>query len=264
MTSNANSARAQPAAGTETPWPKYHQVYLVLRQQIRDGSFGVDGTIPSEMELGRQFGASRITIRKALERLEREGAIDRRPGRGTFVRPAAGNAHVNASLSGSIENLIAMGLQTQVKVVSFDYVPAPPLAADVLGLDAGATVQRAVRVRSHDGRPFSHLTTFVPEDIGRLYDRADLLEKPLLLLLERSGIRIAAAEQTITARLAEPEIARLLDLEPGEPLLSITRVVRDDSGRSVEFITGHYRPDTYEHHMSIDRATRDDQNVWRT
>lgn len=263
MSSDANAARSAAPGVTETPWPKYHQVYLVLRQQIRDGSFATDGTIPSEMELGRLFGVSRITIRKALDRLEREGTIDRRPGRGTFVRPGAGNAHVNASLSGSIENLIAMGLQTQVQVISFDYPPAPPAAAEALGIIPGIPVQRVVRIRSHNGRPFSHLTTFVPEDLGRHYDASDMLKQPLLLLLERSGIRVAAAEQTITARLAEPEIARLLCLEPGEPLLSITRVVQDDAGRSVELISGHYRPDTYEHRMSIDRATRVSRHVWQ-
>jgi GntR family transcriptional regulator len=246
-----------------TPWPKYHHLYLVLRQRIREGAFAQDGGFPTEQELTRDFGVSRITVRKALERLEREGAIDRQRGRGTFVTSRAPDALVSASLSGSIENLVAMGLRTQVEVVSFDYLPAPASVAAQMDLAPGAEVQRVVRIRRYEGRPFSHLTTHVPADIGRAYTEADMRETPLLLLLERAGVSIASGEQTITARLAEPEVARLLQIEPGEALLGITRLVRDQSGRCVELVTGNYRPDTYEHKMDIQRAEVDGRQVWR-
>lgn len=258
--------RESPARDTvsgATPWPKYHQVYLVLRQRIREGDFAQDGGFPSEQELTRDFGVSRITVRKALERLEREGAIDRQRGRGTFVTSRASDALVSASLSGSIENLIAMGLRTKVEVISFAYVPAPARIAAQMGLAPGTEVQRVVRIRSHEGRPFSHLTTHVPAEIGRAYSADDMRETPLLLLLERAGVRIVSGEQTITARLAEPEVARLLKIEPGEALLGITRLVRDGQGRCVELVTGHYRPDTYEHRMDIERAEVYGRRVWR-
>ncbi len=250
--------------GEDTPWPKYHQVYLVLRQQIRDGDFGDGAPMPGELELGRKFGVSRITVRKALERLEREGAIDRHRGRGTFVRAEGGHAHVQASLSGSIENLIAMGLQTEVRVLDFGYVPAPHYAAAAMGLAPGTIVQRALRVRAHEGVPFSHLLTYVPAALGRCYEADDLQETPLLLLLDRAGARIRGAEQTITARLATPDVAPLLELEPGEPLLCIERVVSDADGRVVEYIRGLYRPDTYEHRMSFDRARAESPRIWHT
>jgi len=247
-----------------TPWPKYHRVYLVLRQRIRDGAFGYDGGFPSEQELTRDFGVSRITIRKALDRLEREGAIDRQRGRGTFVKSRAADAMVSASLSGSIENLITMGLHTQVEVVSFEYVPATAAVAAQLEIEPGAEVQRVVRIRSHAGRPFSHLTTHVPAEIGRAYTADDMRETPLLLLLERARVEIVSGEQTITARLAEPEVARLLKIEPGEALLGITRLVRDIQGRCVELVEGNYRPDTYEHRMDIERADLNGRRVWRS
>lgn len=265
MTDALTNGRPQDGPlGGGTPWPKYHHLYLVLRQRIRDGVYAQDGEFPTEQELTRDFGVSRITVRKALERLEREGAIDRQRGRGTFVNAPAPEALVSASLSGSIENLIAMGLRTQVEVVSFDYLPAPASIAAQMDLAPGTEVQRVVRIRSYEGRPFSHLTTHVPADIGRKYTEADMLETPLLLLLlERAGVSIVSGEQTITARLAEPEVARLLQIEPGEALLGITRLVRDQSGRCVELVTGNYRPDTYEHKMDIQRAEVDGRQVWR-
>ena len=63
------------------PLPKYHQVYLVLRQQLDEGRF--EHQLPSELRLTQQFGVARVTVRKALERLASEGRILRAPGRGT-------------------------------------------------------------------------------------------------------------------------------------------------------------------------------------
>lgn len=252
-----------PSVDDGAPWPKYHQIYLVLRQRISDGALQPGSSFPSEHALTREFGVSRITVRKALERLEREGAIRRQRGRGTFVNARDVDTMVSASLSGSIENLIAMGLQTQVEVISLDYVPASLAVAARLELAPGATVQRAVRVRSHEGRPFSYLATHVPAAIGRTYTAEDMRGTPLILLLERAGVDIVSGEQTITARLAEPEVARLLGVEPGAALLSITRLLRDRSGRCVELVSGQYRPDTYEHRMGIERAELDGRRVWR-
>lgn len=243
--------------------PKHHQVYLVLRQQIRDGVYGAADPLPPEKELSRQFGVARITVRRALERLEREGAIDRQRGRGTFVRPGGAQPHVAASLSGSIENLIAMGLRTEVRVIALDYLPAPADVASALGVARGTVVQRAVRVRAHAGVPFSHLTTWLPEDLGRSFDAEALRDTPLLVLLDRAGVKARSAEQTITAKLAVPGVAELLGLQPGEPVLSITRVVSDAEGRAVEFIRGLYRPDTYEHHMSIERVQQGGRRIWQ-
>ena len=66
------------------PLPKYHQIYLVLREQLEEGQFA-DG-LPAEMLLSKQFNAGRVTVRRALEQLATEGLIIRQAGRGT--RPA--------------------------------------------------------------------------------------------------------------------------------------------------------------------------------
>ena len=253
-----------------SPWakrslqPKYHQVYLVLKQRIRDGAFLHDQGFPTEQALTREFGVSRITVRKALERFEREGVIDRQPGRGTFVTSRTADPMVSASLSGSIENLIAMGLHTQVEVISFDYVPAPVPVATQMVLPEREVVQRVVRVRHYAGRPFSYLITHVPAKIGRAYTANDLTETPLLLLLERAGHEAVSAEQIITARLSEPDVAHLLGIEAGDALLGINRIVRDISGRCIELVTASYRPDTYEHKMDIQRVDYDGRRVWRS
>jgi GntR family transcriptional regulator len=244
------------------PTPLYHQIYLILRDKIRDEVYGNGASLPSELELMRQYGVSRITAKRALDELAADGLVVRARGRGTRVRFDPPAPPIRASVEGLLENLLTMGLQTEVALLEFDYVPAAPDVAAALECPPGTVVQRAVRIRRIKGEPFSHLTTYVPESIGRSYSRHDLASKPLLALLERMGVEVSRAEQTISAKLADAQVARLLGVEVGSALLRISRVVRDQSGRPVEFITGLYRPDRYQYTMQLSRIQDQARNVW--
>ncbi|WP_445158390.1 GntR family transcriptional regulator [Halomonas sp. E14] len=255
-------SKRQPNRSAGDPWPKHHRVYLVLRQAILEGHFTPEKPLPNEIALTEQFQVSRITIRKAMERLDREGLIVRYRGKGTFPVASNESSPLQASISGVIENLIAMGLKTDVNVIDFGYVAASVEVAKALGVEPGALVQKATRIRSHRGSPFSLLITYVPEAIGRTFTEADLASQPLLLLLERAGAKVTSAEQAITAKLATPGQAELLNVEPGDALLCIRRKVFTEDDRPVEYIEGFYRPDTYEHQMSLGRKTHDDKRFW--
>src|SRR6188768_4369405 len=65
--------------------PKYQQVYSALRRDIQSGRLGSGDRLPSEADLVRQFGASRITVGRAVRDLQRAGLVERRAGSGTYV-----------------------------------------------------------------------------------------------------------------------------------------------------------------------------------
>ena len=243
--------------------PLYHQIYLILREQIAEGSIGSNSTVPGEQELTRLYGVSRVTAKRALDELAAEGLVVRERGRGTRVSSAPPTPPFRAPIEGLLENLLVMGLKTKVVLLEFGYVGAPAEAAAALGCGIGQTVQRATRVRHIDGAPFSHLTTFVPEAIGRTYTRRDLASRPLLSLLEHSGVRVTRADQVISAKLADAQVAQRLSVEVGSALLKITRIVRDQRGRPVEHITGLYRPDRYQYAMSLSRVQDRSQALWQ-
>lgn len=252
------------ASAPEDPTPLYHRIYMVLREGILDGVYPADQVMPSEIEFAGQFSVSRITIRKAFERLEREGLILRQRGRGTFPTPPPGGyRRVKADVSGLVENLLAMGLRTSVKVLEFDYVPASAEVALEMGVEAGSIVQKAIRLRSYKGRAFSHAVTHVPQDIGRTYTAEDLERMPLLRLFERAGIVVAAAHQRTTARAACPNVAPLLGVDVGAPLLCIHRLVRDQDDRVIERIRALYRPDVYEFELKLTIGAGPEGTLWR-
>ncbi len=252
------------------PLPKYHQIYLVLREQLQEGRFA-DG-LPGELALAGQFGVARVTVRKALEQLSAEGLIDRTPGRGTRPRqkpPGAGAAAGPASapgsrmqLTGLLENIVNMGLRTKVQVVSCELIASSDEVAQALGIQPGARVQKAVRVRSTGEGPLSVITTHVPEPLARGFGRKELSRQPILLLLEASGVRIGRAVQTLSARLADAVVARRLDVQAGSALLAVTRLIYDEQERPVQWLHGLYRPDRYQYQMQLSRVGSIDAKLW--
>ena len=247
------------------PLPKYHQIYLVLREQLHEGRFA-DG-LPGEVALAGQFGVARVTVRKALEQLAAEGLIERAAGRGTVPRPrtraAADTADSKrAQLTGLLENIVSMGLRTKVTVVSCEQVAASAPVSQALQVEPGAPVQKAVRVRATREGPLSLITTHVPAALARGFGRRELAKTPILILLERAGVQIGRAVQQISARLADAEVARHLDVQVGSALLAVTRLIHDDQDRPVQWLHGLYRPDRYQYEMQLSRVGSIDAKVW--
>ncbi|MEJ8848009.1 GntR family transcriptional regulator [Variovorax rhizosphaerae] len=239
------------------PLPKYHQVYLLLREQLGEGRFA-EG-LPGELALVVQFGVARVTVRRALEQLAAEGLIVRNPGRRTRALPA-----VAAAGSGGREGA-ATGqarLRTSVKVIDVSTIAASRQVADALKLDPGDPVQKAVRVRSTREGPLSYITSYVPADIARRFGRRELARKPLLMLLEESGVKVGRAHQAISAGLADNVHAQHLKVSVGSALLTVRRLVCDDAERPVQWLHGVYRPDRYACEMELSRSGGIDAKVW--
>jgi GntR family transcriptional regulator len=247
------------------PLPKYHQVYLVLREQLHEGQFAQG--VPGELALMRQFGVARVTVRRALQQLAGEGLIARERGRGTRPLEQAAKSASNArlkttQLTGLLENLVATSLNTTVRVLEVSRIAATGEVAHALRVAQGQEVQKAVRVRSTREGPLSHITTWVPGDLARDFGRKELAKKPILMLLEASGVRVGGAQQTISARLADTQVAPLLGVAVGSALLAVRRLIHDEQGRPVQWLHGLYRPDRYEYQMQLSRVGEVAAKVW--
>lgn len=246
------TARGEAVAAPEGG--KARRVYLLLRDRITRGVFPVGSAIPGEQRLAADFDVSRVTVRRALEALGADGLIEKRPGSGTIVRASGSESVVAGDIATLMPQLLEMVQSTEARLLAFSYDVPSQQVSDALDLERETRVQTAVRVRLIEGVAFSHLTTHVPEDIARSYSEADLATTPLFRLLERSGVTISDASQSVTATLATPETAAALSVEVGTALLSIERVVRDANGRAVEFLQALYRPDLFRLEMALARV----------
>ncbi len=250
------------------PLPKYHQIYLVLREQLHEGKFAQG--LPGELALMQQFSVARVTVRRALSQLAQEGLISREPGRGTrsllqrtaHASEAPPHKSQQAQLTGLLENLVSMGLRTSVKVLSVQRLASPHEVAMALQLEDGEWVQKAERVRYTKEGPLSHITTWVPERIARGFGRKELAQKPILMLLEESGVKVGRAQQSISAKLADAQMARHLDVAVGSALLAVHRLIYDADDKPIQWLHGLYRPDRYEYQMQLSRVGSIDAKVW--
>jgi GntR family transcriptional regulator len=244
------------------PLPKYHRIYLVLREQLADGRYAVG--LPGELALAKQFGVARVTIRAALAQLAADGLVVREAGRGTrrvdvHIKTASSQ---RAHLTGLLENLVSMGLSTTVKVLEVRGISASEDVANALRIHQGDEVQKAVRVRSTKDGPLSHITTYVPQTLARSFGRSQLAKKPILLLLEESGVKVGRAHQTISARLADNAVAGHLDVSVGTALLAVRRLIYDEDEKPIQWLFGLYRPDRYEYQMELSRVGNINAKVW--
>ena len=239
--------------------PLYHQAYLVLRQELLEGRYPPGEAMPGEEPLRRAFGVSRVTIRKTLDRLAREGLVRRVRGSGTYPLPRPDGADARANISGLFENLVSVGLRTEARLVSFGLEAAPAnLARQGFGLE----VLKVVRVRSFRGEPFAYMVSTLPGELAPLVQRSRLGNRPLLLVLEKAGLSPQTANQALTATAATQEMAAALDVALGAPLIHMTRLTRDGEGRPIERFESFYRPDKYEYRLALSRGRSAEAPRW--
>lgn len=230
----------------ESKVPLYHQLVVILRNQIYSGELCASARVPGEQELCNRFGVSRITAKRALNELAASGLVVRERGRGTHVVSKPPGRALTASIDGWLESVSFMGSETTARVLEFGYVAVDEKIAKMLEIDTGTVVQRSVRVRYLNKVPMSYLVSFIPADIGRQFTTDDMNKHTLLQLMERAGVEINSARQSISATIASSAIATALEVPEGNPLIEVRRVVLDVAARPVEYIHVFYRPDLYQ------------------
>lgn len=231
---------------------RYLDLAETLRDRLASGEYGAGGALESEADLGRDLGASRVTIRRALELLRTEGLVTSRRGSGWFValdpvrQPLGRVTTVEAALE-------AAGALPERRVLEFGFEPATSEVASALGLGAGAEILRVRRVSLADGEPFAIVTVWVPGELGAPLSRADVERATFYDLLPLRGVELGRVTQTIGAGLATDDDARLLAIAPGAPLLVCSRVTRDSAGAPV--LVSEHRYPASRTHFEIEFST---------
>ena len=208
---------------------RYLDLADALRARIAARDVGAGGALAAESELAREYGTSRVTVRRALDLLRQEGLVTSRRGAGWFaavdpVRQPLGRV---TTVEAAVE---AAGARPGREILAFGFVEAPPAVADALQIDRGAEVLRVERVNLADDEPFALVTVWVRADVGADVSRADVERATFYDLLPVRGVQLASVHQTITAEIASAASARLLACAPGAPLLLCRRVTLDVAG----------------------------------
>jgi len=243
------SARRNRGAGfaldSGSATPAYLQVRHRLTDLIRTGRLKPGEATPSERELARSLGISRTTVRQALRGLEDQGVLERRHGSGTYVADRR-IVQSLSELTGFSEDMRARGQTPGARVLTLERARARPEEAVALGLPSGERVIRIVRLRTADGEPLALEDCAIPERVCPPLALEDVSDRSLYAHLARHGVILRRAVQRLRAIAADRPTARLLELSPGDPVLSIQRTTWDDRDQPIEFVVSVYRGDRYD------------------
>ncbi len=234
------------------PQPLHRQAEAALRGLIRSARYRAGQLLPDEVRLSREMGISRNTLRAALDRLVRDGLLERRRGVGTRVREPGATTNLTEWTSFSREMEI-QGIAVRTFSISARRVPASAEAAQALGLAALTPVLRLDRLRGYDGAPVVHFRSWLHPRLG-LTGREDFARPLYEVIREVSGVSPARSEERIRAIPAPRGIAASLRVAPGAPLLVRQRRVCDRGGRPLEYAVNHYRGDRFTYRMDIQRS----------
>jgi GntR family transcriptional regulator len=215
--------------------PRYHRIAESLRDRIREGDLTPGMRLDNQRALARAFGVTLMTLRQALELLERENLIARRHGLGTFVASPSIDYDI-LQLRRFAGDLSAQGEHVTTRVVGSRVGPADRRVGDALGLRPRGRAVAIERLRLVDGHPMSLQRSFLPPALGEPVLQADLAVTPLIQVLEfKLGVTIERARETVSAvRLGRRE-ARELGCLAGVPAFESERVSYDAAGAPVVF-----------------------------
>lgn len=213
----------------ESSIPLYRQLHERIKQGIKDRTYPVGSRIPTETELCEEYGISRITVRKALAELEKEGYLERRQGKGTFVTtPPVYHKDVQA-VSSFHEACSHLGRKASTRVIRARTVAADDADSDELQIAKNGRVVEICRVRLADDVPVMlEINRF---SMGFSYLLDSDLTGSLYNLLREYGLEASQATHDISLCQADEYQARLLGISPGTVLINLHEVIYDQKGR---------------------------------
>ncbi len=216
--------------------PLYELIQRNFRELITSGVLRSGNPIPSEWELADMYGVSRLTLRRALDDLARQGWLRRRHGVGTFVTQPAVTQIAPSRLSFT-EQMRSIGQQPSSRLVHIRVISAAPEISARLKLADGETIIEIMRVRLADGEPVLLETSYLPQ---RRFPGLEHMEDPahasLYEMLDaRYRTRVAAMDQILEPVLLTKAEAGYLEAQAGAPAIKSEVVALTSEGDPIEY-----------------------------
>ncbi|MFJ3233241.1 GntR family transcriptional regulator [Streptomyces sp. NPDC086787] len=232
--------------------PLWYQVSQSLRASILGRSPQDPLRLPTEERLAAHYGVSVLTMRQALKELEDEGLISRHRRRGTFIEPGARRA-TPVRLLGSVDAIVAQQSGMTTELLEHGTVPVGAELAEYFPDLEEVAMYHRLRGEEQTGEPTNHARNHVRPELAARIDPEDLVRRPMTKVLrDLAGADISRITDTVEARLADPDTARLLQVPLLSPILHYTGVTYDGEGRVLDVAVIHYRGDRFSFTVTLD------------
>jgi len=245
--------------------PRYYQIKAKIKKWIVEKEYNFGDRIPSENELAARFAVSRLTVRQAVSQLVQEGFLTTRRGAGTYVTENEEliNSY-NIEFSGFMDDLFYLASRSKTKKAAIKRIKTPKFIISKLQLpEDNEHIYQIKRLRFINNRSFAYTVNFIPEEVGRKIQKADLFKKPLLQILEQDfAIKFTEAFQTMEASFCDQELAGNLNIPPGSPILYVERIMYIKKRVPFEIVQSSYRGDLYKYVTRLKPVKRSRGSYW--
>ncbi|MCV9877400.1 GntR family transcriptional regulator [Brenneria izbisi] len=212
----------------------YKSIAEQIRSRINSNELRIGEALPSEKSLAAEFSVSRMTIRRAIEQLIKEGLLQRRHGSGTYILQKDVQ-HEGHALNSFAEHMRLIGRTTSNEVVEFRTMPAPPAIARQLRLRTDERIYFARRVRYVDGKACMLEDSYLPIALFPDLSIKHLQGSKFAYIEDEKHIEIAGCYEIFSPILADSVVAGLLKVNEGTPLLQMTSLTKTVGGECIDF-----------------------------
>lgn len=227
--------------------PVYLRVKANIQEKIHDGTYRKDMRLPSENALSTEWGISRMTVRRALDELTREGVLYRTRGSGTYV---AANRFSQCDVMNFSEMVKMRGSVPETQVLEKVFICDDDIAL-AMHLPRNTVFYAVKRLRKADGEPVGIEHVFLPLQFCERPDRLDLNGSLYEGLKELYGWTVARQDIAITAQKPTAEEKEMLKIGKGEAVMKTEGVSLDGEGRTLLYEKNVYSGSSYIMHVSI-------------
>lgn len=213
-------------------------IYISLAKQIKkrinSDEFELYQPIPSEKKLAEHYGVARMTVRRAIDELIKEGYLERRHGSGSFIVEKE-FTHENKGLNSLTEQAIKSKKKLTSKVIKFMIMPCPNSVALILKINPGDSIYYVIRVRYMDGRPVNYEESFLPVALYPTLSVHHLEHSKFQYIENEMGLVIEGNYFTFKPLLVPESIATHLETTSGDLVMQVTSVSHSPNGQILDY-----------------------------
>lgn len=245
----------------KSPLPLYHQIKQDIKAMIIAKKYAVGTAIPSEVELIKKYGVSRITVRLAIEELDKEGYVQKIQGKGTFVKRHKITQQLNTITSWT-ETMKAQGKNPITSKLHTAEVIADEALAQIMHIEEGTRLYYIERVRDTDGSPTAIMKQYVVAAMAPgLTDDPGLKDSVYAVLEDRYNLELDSAVEVVEAHAADSLEASQLKIKIGDPIISVKRITYNPMHNTIEFSQNNTKAQAYAYEIVLHGRERSKQGT---
>jgi GntR family transcriptional regulator len=233
--------------------PLHYQLFKQIQTQIISDKLAQGDFLGTEKSLMEKHGVSCTTLRRALQHLAQAGYVYRKAGKGTFIRRVTINNN-SSPLYSFIEETESLGLNPKTHLLTIKTMKASSLIAKKLELSRSSAIYYIKKLLEINAKKVAVWDSYWQFDIGKRLSEYDLNHNLFDTVENKLGIPLGEAEADFAAALADPEEAKLLEIDEKSPLLIMNRTIYSVSGRPILFGRTAYRADSYKFRSRMVRS----------